>query len=104
MRRSVDWHVRAVPAVLRLIAAIQARAASEEVRTIPTRKGVSSPSEAAALDKALAQATPKEILTFEGGNPPRSDACEAQAQHGYFGIEREVVDAIVAWIRAPYAG
>jgi hypothetical protein len=40
---------------------------------------------------------------FEGGNPPRSDACEAQAQHGYFGIELEVVDDIIQWIRAPHA-
>ena len=64
----------------------------------------SSPSEATAIYKALAQASPKEILTFEGGNPPKSDPCEAQAQHGYFGIEREVVDAIVQWIRAPHAG
>jgi hypothetical protein len=57
-----------------------------------------------AIYKALAQANPKEILTFEGGNPPKSDACEAQAQHGYFGIEREVVDAIIEWIRSPHAG
>jgi hypothetical protein len=64
----------------------------------------SSPSEATAIYKALAQANPKEILTFEGGNPPKSDACEAQAQHGYFGIEREVVDAIIEWIRSPHAG
>jgi len=64
----------------------------------------SSPSEADAIYKALSQASPKEILTFEGGNPPKSDACEAQAQHGYFGIERDVVDAIIGWIRAPHQG
>ena len=63
----------------------------------------SSPSEATGLYKALAQANPKEILTFEGGTPPKSDPCEAQAQHGYFGIEREVVDAIIQWIRTPHA-
>lgn len=64
----------------------------------------SSPSDAPVLYKALTQANPKEILTFEGGNPPKSDPCEAQAQHGYFGIEREVVDAIIGWIRAPHQG
>ncbi len=63
----------------------------------------SSPSDAPALLKALTQANPKELLTFEGGNPPRSEPCEAQAQHGYFGIEPQVVDAIVGWIRAPHA-
>ena len=64
----------------------------------------SSPSEADAIYQALSHASPKEILTFEGGNPPKSDACEAQVQHGYFGIERDVVDAIIGWIRAPHQG
>jgi hypothetical protein len=64
----------------------------------------SPPSDAPVLLKALAQANPKEILTFEGGNPPRSEPCEVQAQHGYFDIEPQVVDAIVGWIRAPHAG
>jgi pimeloyl-ACP methyl ester carboxylesterase len=65
---------------------------------------ISSPSEAPALYKALSHANPKEILTFEGGNPPKSDACEAEAQHGYFGIEPQVVDAIIEWIRTPHQG
>jgi hypothetical protein len=67
----------------------------------------SPPSEAPSLLKTLtqaSQASPKEILTFEGGGPPRSDPCEPQAPHGYFGIEREVVDAIIQWIRVPHAG
>jgi predicted alpha/beta-hydrolase family hydrolase len=64
----------------------------------------SSPGEAPSLYKALAQANPKELLTFEGGNPPKPDPCETQAPHGYFGIERDVVDAIIQWIKAPHAG
>jgi predicted alpha/beta-hydrolase family hydrolase len=64
----------------------------------------SPPSEGPAIIKALTQATPKDLLTFEGGSPPKSEPCEALAQHGYIGIEREVVDAIIEWIRAPHAG
>jgi hypothetical protein len=38
------------------------------------------------------------LLAFSGGSPRQSSECEAQAAHGYFGIEREVVDAIADWI------
>ena len=64
----------------------------------------SPPSEGPAIIKALTQANPKELLTFEGGGPPKSEPCEALAFHGYIGIEREVVDAIIEWIRSPHAG
>lgn len=57
---------------------------------------------AAAPDivKALQQAPVKELMAFEGGSPPISAPCEAKAQHGYLGIEGEVIAAIAAWIRA----
>lgn len=42
----------------------------------------------------------KELLTFEGGDPPRSQPCEAMAAHGYLGLEARVVEAIAAWIKA----
>lgn len=38
------------------------------------------------------------LLAFSGGSPRESAECEPQAPHGYFGIEREVVDAIADWI------
>ena len=41
-----------------------------------------------------------ELLAFDGGDPPQSGPCEARAAHGYFGIDAQVVDAIVAWIKA----
>jgi pimeloyl-ACP methyl ester carboxylesterase len=50
--------------------------------------------------KALKRAPVKELLVFEGGSPPISTPCEAKAQHGYLGIEGEVIGAIAAWIRA----
>jgi len=42
----------------------------------------------------------KELLSFDGGDPPQSGPCDARAAHGYFGIDTEVVTAIVAWIKA----
>jgi pimeloyl-ACP methyl ester carboxylesterase len=46
------------------------------------------------------RASPKhQFMSFDGGDPPRSDPCEAFAQHGYLGIESKVVDAIAAWIK-----
>jgi predicted alpha/beta-hydrolase family hydrolase len=60
----------------------------------------SPPSDAPTVLKALTQSPRKEILTFEGGSPPRSEPCEAMAQHGFLGIEADVVEAIARWIRA----
>jgi predicted alpha/beta-hydrolase family hydrolase len=68
-----------------------------------TRKS-SPPSDAPSVLKGLTQANPKQLLTFEGGGPPKSEPCEALAFHGYIGIEAQVVDAIIEWIRTPHAG
>jgi hypothetical protein len=46
--------------------------------------------------KALAERFP--LITVHGGDPPRSDACEAFSYHGYLGKERQTVEAIVNWI------
>ena len=46
-------------------------------------------------------ATPrKELMAFDGGISV-GDPCEARAYHGFNGIEREVVNAIAAWITMP---
>ncbi|HEX7928364.1 MAG TPA: alpha/beta hydrolase [bacterium] len=42
----------------------------------------------------------KEIIPFEGGGPTRGGVCEPFDHHGFVGIERPVVDAIAAWIKA----
>ncbi len=53
--------------------------------------------------KALAERFP--LITVHGGDPPRSDACEALSYHGYLGKERETVEAIVNWmLKKPYRG
>ncbi|MEA2639599.1 MAG: hypothetical protein QOF51_993 [Chloroflexota bacterium] len=39
------------------------------------------------------------FVTVQGGDPPIStDPCEAQAPHGYLGVEQEVVNTISDWI------
>jgi hypothetical protein len=55
---------------------------------------------AEALMDRLKRSPKREFIAFDGGDPPRSDPCEAFAQHGYLGIENRVVDAIAAWIKA----
>ena len=42
----------------------------------------------------------KELLPFEGGGPVRGGVCDPFDHHGFIGIERQVVDAIAAWIKA----
>lgn len=52
------------------------------------------------LARSLANARRKQALFFEGGDAPQSGPCDALSEHGFFGIERQVVDAIAAFITA----
>lgn len=61
---------------------------------------LSPPSEDAKLKSMLVHAPKSEIITFSGGLPPRSQPCEAFAPHGFYGIEDETVQRILAWIAA----
>ena len=40
----------------------------------------------------------KHFVTVSGGHEPKSRPCQARSQHGFFGVERETVAAIVDWI------
>jgi len=43
------------------------------------------------------------LITVRGGDPPRSDPCQAFSAHGYLGKETETVDALVNWmLKKPY--
>jgi pimeloyl-ACP methyl ester carboxylesterase len=50
--------------------------------------------------KKLTRAPKVELLTFTGGDPPRSEPCEALSAHGFLGLEPAVIGAISAWIKA----
>jgi len=96
---------RALAALL-LIAGVAAPAAAEEIKTIPTRAGVTQSfvllrrSETPVATVILFAGGKRELLTFEGGDPPQSRPCEARAAHGYLGLDAQVVKAIADWIKA----
>jgi len=52
------------------------------------------------LLKDLSKAPRRELLAFDGGDPPESRPCEARAAHGYLGLDASVVKAIADWIVA----
>lgn len=52
------------------------------------------------LVRDLSKAPRRELITFEGGEPPQSGPCEARAAHGYVGLDAQVVKAIAGWITA----
>jgi dienelactone hydrolase len=41
---------------------------------------------------------PVSVMTFTGGKPPRSGPCEAKSQHGFYGLDEEVVKRMTIWI------
>jgi pimeloyl-ACP methyl ester carboxylesterase len=57
-------------------------------------------SDTGEIMRQLGKAAKAELILVEGGDPPRSEPCEALSAHGYFGIEAKVVTAIADWIRA----
>jgi hypothetical protein len=62
---------------------------------------VTPPSDAEAIRHGLDRAPKTHVLLFGGGLPARARECEGNSEHGYYGIETRVVDAIAAWITEP---
>ena len=58
-------------------------------------------SDAPRIVKRLVNAPRTELKLLRGGDPPKSEACQALSAHGYLGIEQEAVEAIVRFIKAP---
>lgn len=58
------------------------------------------PSQAERIADAMANSPRKKLLLVEGGDPPKSDPCEALSQHGFLGIEKQVVAVIADFVRA----
>jgi pimeloyl-ACP methyl ester carboxylesterase len=61
------------------------------------------PAGADEIVAALVHAPVKKLLLVEGGGPAYGPRCEPMHWHGYRGMEREVVDAIAAFVRDPAA-
>jgi pimeloyl-ACP methyl ester carboxylesterase len=52
---------------------------------------------AVALFKRLRSS--KKMQAFVGGQPPQAGPCTSLSQHGFLGIERDVVQSIMAWMK-----
>jgi dienelactone hydrolase len=52
------------------------------------------------LRARLTNAKPVDAVVLSGGDPPRSEPCEAFAQHGFLGVEDKAVDTIAGFILA----
>lgn len=61
---------------------------------------VTPPSDAERIRAALTKSPKTEVMLFEGGSTARSTECEAFAEHGYYGVEFRVLDAVAGWIKA----
>ena len=55
--------------------------------------------DAKKLRDALVNSSAVKIVLVKGGYPPRSNACEAMSQHGFYGVESKAVDAIAKFIK-----
>jgi alpha-beta hydrolase superfamily lysophospholipase len=58
------------------------------------------PANAIRIKAALSSAPVAEVQQFSGGKPPRSAQCDAFSEHGFYGIEDEVVTATANWMMA----
>jgi pimeloyl-ACP methyl ester carboxylesterase len=55
--------------------------------------------DSAKLEARLTGSRKVEVVILNGGSPPRSDPCDAYAQHGFLGIEGRAVDTIARFIK-----
>jgi pimeloyl-ACP methyl ester carboxylesterase len=52
------------------------------------------------LARRLTKASKVDVVLVDGGDPPRSDPCQAQSYHGFLGIESEVVSRTAGFVKA----
>jgi hypothetical protein len=56
--------------------------------------------DAAKLKQRLTKAAKVSIVLLDGGKAPKSEACDALAAHGFWGIEEKAVDEIARFVTA----
>lgn len=59
---------------------------------------VTPPDGADDIGKALKASSRVKVQMFNGGDDPVTDACKGKSAHGFYGIEKEVVNAIARFI------
>ena len=62
---------------------------------------VCPPQEVPAILRGLRNAPVKKEIMVSAGENPQGDVCAGQHWHGFIGMEREAVDLIASWIKAP---
>lgn len=62
---------------------------------------VCPPEEAKVIFNKLRNAPVRKLIMLDGGGPPTGPECESMHWHGYAGMEREAVNAILNWIAHP---
>lgn len=50
--------------------------------------------------KRFAEMSRSPLLTVRGGGPGRGDACMAYTAHGFIGMERQTVEAMLSWVKS----
>lgn len=55
--------------------------------------------EAKRTRDALAKFTHVDFIEVAGGDPPKSDPCEALSPHGFLGVEEKAVQPIIDWVK-----
>jgi pimeloyl-ACP methyl ester carboxylesterase len=55
--------------------------------------------DAGKLRKALSKSQKVDVILLDGGDPPRSEPCQAMSQHGFLGIETKAVNAVAEFIK-----
>lgn len=61
--------------------------------------GITPPGDAETVKAALKSSPKVEVIMVSGGLPPQSQPCEARSEHGFLGIEPDVVTRISNWIK-----
>lgn len=56
-------------------------------------------SDAKHLKEKLKNSKNVKVFLFGGGDPPKSGPCKARSEHGFFGIEKKVVNTIAEFIK-----
>jgi pimeloyl-ACP methyl ester carboxylesterase len=59
---------------------------------------VAPPGNATRIAAAMSSSPSVKLLYVDGGQQRSADACDSLTPHGYYGIEQEVVNAIVGWM------
>lgn len=59
------------------------------------------PNDVPAILRGLRNAPVKKEIMVSAGENPQGDVCAGQHWHGFIGMEREAVDLIAGWIKAP---